>query len=760
MSLYFSNYSRLVITLPEHSVDVRLLLTSCSPTVKIRYYKAIVSGSQVQYQQAGEEKIVTREELESNEISYYDPDNPVIKIIIEPQKPVFEEIAAIEEQIQVLRSKFYSFSTGEINNDNNGILYKSLLERLDQLHSADCSDSDKELRSNCKMYQQDITYVEKHISELLENVYLRSTDVLIFTAGEFDTYKFLLSELYGLRNKYCSSIECRIYYEHILDVEGQIRSLLSSIPTNPTEVIFTKNDTIAFNKLLAKLDSYRSQGCCYYVETSNPCCNTCLQQIRWLSVESYRYNELLPSTQARQTDQEKMLRAVSKIQPVWRPETKYYVHFQLKDVVALNKANQQTGVFDYYYGFTTSGTVGHYRRNEITDLLNQEQQSPLSEPQKNLLEKLKRMNLLAKYIDFMRSYPNADGNLLQSKPLFYGNGECKINIFFTQSLTYHLLNNFPEYNGLVKIGANLNIKIKDPSSDVLIPYPLNGEIDAPTAKGNGSDGSIWITDDNPRVPVSVRLINNLLEDVPCTVYKGNLVPTANAYSVKLVNLKPSKMYTALLYNAFNSKNGDLSDNENTNNVEIHSFVFQTSRYENFEKQVKSYLLKDENGNERKAVFELITNIAEDSENDVYNIVKQDKTANILPDLSLKYSHDFDKLIEGVLLLKPLEVAQTTEFNIIRNQKTDRIIAILVRNPEPFNDPKIPLDEISKTIIVLNDNNEEFKTLYSKDYSQAIIAKKTRPITESNLTIQFQYKLWNGNEYEQKDTITVNININQ
>jgi hypothetical protein len=227
------------------------------------------------------------------------------------------------------------------------------------------------------------------------------------------------------------------------------------------------------------------------------------------------------------------------------------------------------------------------------------------------------------------------------------------------------------------------------------------------------------------------------------------------FSVKLTNLKPLKLYSALLYNAFNSDDIKLTDDHNK---EIHRFVFQTSRYENFEEQVNSCILKDDEGNEQKAIFELLTDMPVESEADVYTIVWSPHS-DILPDLSIRYPHNFDKLIEGVFRFKPLEAAVTTEFNVIRNRATGNVIAILVRNPEPFNDPKIPLDQIADTIVGTK-NNIGFKTLYSKDYSQAIIVADGYPITNGELLIRFQYKLWDGLGYNVKKTIPVSITINQ
>jgi hypothetical protein len=619
-SLYFSNCSRLLIMLPENSAEIKLLLSTCSPSVIIRFYKGYVpddgNSTNIQYEQV-EEITKSSAELAESEIIYSDPDNPVIRIIIEPDNTAIEE-TAIKEQIQALLAKVYGYSN----------------------------------------------------------------DTLEFTEQD------------------------RILYDELTDRLGKLRP-------------------IDGNK-----------------EEETDCGTTSLQQISWLSVEKYQYRELLPTIEDKREDQLAMVAAVNKyIQPVWRPETTYCIHFQLNDAVSYNGLPKTSGVYKYYYGFKTSGGVGHYTGNNDENL-----------------------NLLENYIDFNRSYPNADGNLLQSKPLFWGHYECKINIFFTKAFAYHLLNNWPEYGNLGEMGGSLNIKIKDPVSETLIPYPLPSEtVEIPQADGNGDDGSIWKEDSNPPLSSYIHVINNLLANfgqIPCDISGiGMLEPAAMSYSVKLTNLKPLKLYTALLYNAFNPAGTDLSDD---NNKEVHRFVFQTSRYENFEDQVNSCILKDDAGNEKMAVFELLTDIPQSSEADAYQTV-WNLNNDILSALSLRYSHNFDKLTEGIFCFRPLETAVTTEFNIIRNQQTGNIIAVLVRNPEPFNDPKIPLEEIADTIVVIDENDDVvagFKTLYSKDYSQAIISKNGSPITENSLIIRFRYKLWNGSLYNVEKTVQVEININQ
>ena len=100
--------------------------------------------------------------------------------------------------------------------------------------------------------------------------------------------------------------------------------------------------------------------------------------------------------------------------------------------------------------------------------------------------------------------------------------------------------------------------------------------------------------------------------------------------------------------------------------------------------------------------------------------------------------------------------------------------MLIRNPEPFNDPKIPLEiirgidnsqaiEEQGTIAVeLNESQRDlaYTVLYSKDYSQALIMHSSKKLTTDSLDIRFQYKLWDGNKYDIVDPpVTVNLILN-
>ena len=119
----------------------------------------------------------------------------------------------------------------------------------------------------------------------------------------------------------------------------------------------------------------------------------------------------------------------------------------------------------------------------------------------------------------------------------------------------------------------------------------------------------------------------------------------------------------------------------------------------------------------------------------------------------------------MLGFNPVDPPENTEFNLLKDTNTDKIIGILIRNPEPFNIPKIPLEDVEESIAVVfatsGNVNNAYKVLYSKDYSQALIMHSSKEITADTLNFRFQYKTWNGSEYEETDTVIVeNILITQ
>jgi len=607
--------------------------------------------------------------------------------------------------------------------------------------------------------------------------------------------------------------------------------------------------SVALSYTDAILDTLKELGACCCESTNNDIqtCTTSLQQVCWLSLENHEYNLTIPTQEAVDLEHKEMVDAVKKtVQPIWRPNTKYYVRFRLKDEVNNGEDNgEHNGQYDYYYGFKTVGPVGHYHKHNEVDYVPAD-----ANPDQYPLTSLRQ------YIDYNRSYPNADGNLLQAKPLFYGHNQCEITIYFSKPFAYHMLNDWSEYKGLKELKGTMHIAIKDPVTDTVIPYPLPEdfnketvpvgqkvtwiefnsaeEIEIPSTinlsdtngktigeyttlksdyldlsstyhltidddgvlsdnpdliEGNvtwedpnnptntieyellaiGNENASWNSDNDPRIPVNLQALNNMVDyinennnAIKCKLKIGeSIVPNSYAYSATLTNLKPRKLYTALVYNAF----GEINSNsqENVASEQIHQFVFQTSRYQNFEAQVKSYWLRelDTDGtvlNERQAIFEIPLSLSTAEINTAYNIVAGVSDVNS-DALELQYYHLFDRVTEGILGFNPVDPTENTEFNILKNNNTNKVVGVLIRNPEPFNIPKIPLETIEDTIAVVfassGNVNNAYKVLYSKDYSQALIMHSSKEITDDALNFRFQYKTWNGSSYEVSDTVVIN-----
>lgn len=493
---------------------------------------------------------------------------------------------------------------------------------------------------------------------------------------------------------------------------------------------------------------------------------TYIQRIDWLSKESYFHNTTIPGATEVAADNRAMGDAVQQtVQPIWRPNTTYCLDFVLTDLVDDKKTNE----FKYYYGFKTRGPVGHYPVPDPATPVGQ------TAPVKNELTELSKSPLtsLRQYLDYNRSYPNADGSLLQSKPTFYGNEQCKISLFFSKPYVYHMLKDWAKYGDTrPKIKGALNLIIKDPLTDLLIQYPFNPEITGyPKADEQTME---WVTDNDPRIPLGIQLINNFINANPemnCSLTLGTpLKPKSYGYTVKLTDLKPSKLYTVLVNNYFDVNQNDTE--EDGKNVLIHQFGFQTSRYKDFEEQIQSFIIDETES--RKALFDVNLSLAQNQIDALYHLVSAAITPNTLSDsIALKYQHPFDRAIAGVLKLSPLDPAQTTEVNRIIDTNTGEIKAILIRNPEPFNIPKMPLEEIKDTVKVvyseedvladpekvLHSFNNEYKVLYSKDYSQVLIMHDSKQISGTKkLNAQFEYRMWNneGTQVGGKTPLTLSV----
>lgn len=483
---------------------------------------------------------------------------------------------------------------------------------------------------------------------------------------------------------------------------------------------------------------------------------TLLQQVSWLSVEDYVYNKNIPDQNAIQSDSQATIEGIAKyVQPIWRPNTDYILKVVMKDIVGDNPYNGAHNTFNYVFGFRTAGPIGHFHTAPGNTY---GQQDILTAPDKYPLSNLRG------YIDYDRSYPNANGNLLGAKPMFYGDvnkydkdgttinlvsgiATTQVNLFFSNSYALHFFNDWPAYNGSPLIVGELKILLKDPVEDVALDNPpVQGSQTGVVPEST----TAWEPDKDPQISTALSLYGNLFNSNNC-VKSGEVIKPMSKYVVAIPNyLKPSKIYTAVISNVFyegsNKKSG----------LDVHKFVFQTSRYKTFQEQVESYKLKGNiNGQSTgtEAVFNIDYPDPKVSDKKIADCFQTLTGPNLPADPYLdSFQHRFDRIVEGILALSPLPPAASTEFNVLRQTKNDvaKPYALLVRNPEPFNLPKMPLADLEDTLQVLGGNglpDNSFHVLLSKDGSQALIMKDNGGAIPGKINLLFRYKVWDGSSYQ-------------
>jgi len=121
---------------------------------------------------------------------------------------------------------------------------------------------------------------------------------------------------------------------------------------------------------------------------------------------------------------------------------------------------------------------------------------------------------------------------------------------------------------------------------------------------------------------------------------------------------------------------------------------------------------------------------------------------------------YEQTLFGTLGLSDLPPATTTEFLILKDSNSLTMLGVLVRNPEPFNDPKISIDLLEEGIdLQLNGVNLTGK-IVSKDSSAILFTNAGNFPADGtiNIAATFRYKTYNPDTglYENTDTENVII----
>lgn len=494
-------------------------------------------------------------------------------------------------------------------------------------------------------------------------------------------------------------------------------------------------------------------------------CMNFFYQVCYVNVVDYQYNQSLPSSTDVADNNTQMAEAINKtLLPVWRPDTTFAVRVEYTDEMYEEASLNNTKPHAFVLGFRTKGPIGHYHEYPTGDNASTKIAAYMALEAKDNQDQYK-LATLQHYIDFSKSYPNADGSILGSKPLYYQNPQ--LSLFYEFPYVYQFYQDWASYNGAPAVGSRLEVVIKDPTEPPTIPDPLNPSTQIPNVIT--PTATSWLPTPNPIITADIAALNNMISNGlatfnPCLPSSTTLTPQGVFTQVPMAPLLPLKLYTAIYNASYNPASLSLIHPQVR---EVHRYGFQTSRYKDFNEHISSYIL------ERDPVTHAITHTASYKLEKAFTTAAMTKALQVISGslpatdaLHAEAALDYDKLIDRIFEFKELEPAEFLQFNLVKDNVTNNVLGILIRNPEPLNDPKIKVADLTNALTMMVDTGSGYdsaslyKVLYSKDKASAFITGMDNLLNIPVGTHQFTfvYRLYDGSAYADVATETVTLDL--
>lgn len=462
--------------------------------------------------------------------------------------------------------------------------------------------------------------------------------------------------------------------------------------------------------------------------------------VTYVNQVSYLTEELQRRKEENEVSKDKLLEEVQligdslnkTIQPVWRPDTTYAVAIKTRDVVD-GKTSSAVEV-THIYGFKTAGPIGHFQQQSVA------YQALLATDR---AAEFKLANLKY-YIDYERSFPDAQSRYELSKPVLYRNP--KVSLFFIKPYINSMFANWDSYLGLPAINSRLQVQVLDPfgvpvSPELVWEQLPDREIDSTNFRSLPMDQQILFL-------MNLSAAEDSCNENPLVIRKRT-----KRGSYQLPDLQPNRLYTALFTAVYQP------DGEAEQQSEVHRFSFKTSLFASFEEQARSFVLNDTPGNEQYAVYPLKVSFTE-AEIDLNLKTLIDDNLENDPSAVLQYAVKFDRLVYAGLKLNNIVPPAGAVIDVVTNVNPEnaedkKILGILIRNPEAFNDPKIDAlqlaDTLKLTLTATQDNTvfnpDQFIYIHSRDTSSVFITNAAMDIPVGQMQLTFRHKLFNGNDYQ-------------
>jgi len=418
------------------------------------------------------------------------------------------------------------------------------------------------------------------------------------------------------------------------------------------------------------------------------------------------------------------------IQPVWRPNTTFAVAVTTKDTVNGNTAGATS--FTQVFGFQTAGPVGLFQQRSAV------YQALVAADQADLF----KLADLTDYIDYTRSSPDAQGRFTMSKPVLYSNPQ--VNLVFTEPYINAMYSNWDTYQGLPEVQSSLQIQLIDPYGNTLSPELVWSQLPDQII-----DSSNYTS--LPNDQQQIFLLDQAASQDSCNPNPITLIKSIKQGVYEFPDLSPNKLYTAV-FNAVYQPFGQAQQV-----AEVHKYGFMSSLFATFQDQAGSFILDATPGEERYAIYNF--NVA---------FTADQITQNLLPLLSndssdtspivMQYPVQFDRILFGGCQLPAFEAAVNTVINLLINTDpgdgSQQLLGIIIRNPEPFNDPKLPAAELANTFQLTMTQQDgtvippgDFTYIYSGNTSAVLITNSSMQLPVGDIVFFCTYKIFNGTDYD-------------
>lgn len=477
-------------------------------------------------------------------------------------------------------------------------------------------------------------------------------------------------------------------------------------------------------------------------------CLTYVHAVCWLSDREYDYNVGLPSPEQQlQAGRETAFSLQNLTQPIWRPNTVYAVQVETREVVVEKNGASEQGERiayrrAYTFGFKTAGPIGHFHqvgdgpgsyRPDYAALLALDREGEY------------RYAGLKYYINREKSYPDPLGNLIDAKPLYYEN--AKLSLVYDVDYITSMYDLWSAGAGLDATEARLVTEIRDAARDA-------GDPDIVIDAG-------WQTDPDPTERSGMRVFRNMMRNmqvngIDCLQFDpvDQNRPAMRSEVAMTNHLKPRKLYTAVFRGVYKETPSSAESSH-----AVHGYVFQTSRYRSFQEHIASFHL-DPPVNSLAAFYSTAITLGEPRRTQALTMLAT-PDAGALATLRRDYPEDYDRLVDGILRVRGLPPATTTEVAVVKDGATP--IGLLLRSPEPFANPRVPRDPAAATktlrdVIVIPDiDANALRVYYSKDLAKVFITTTSLTLPAS-LDLTIHHIVYTGADWDSIESATLELTI--